>query len=290
MTHTAYFLRRAAKAATLGLGLLLAPAAFAVGEAPKAATPAPTGDIPGLDLKALTDSDRALFSRLIDKFPSACGKPHSLKVSLRSDPGCKLSLVASKWLLKLVTDGFLESEIEEKYSERYLRRSCYSVDISQAPVRGDVKAPVTLIEFSDFECPACKAVEPMLAQVLKEYSKVRLVFMNYPLPMHPNAMNAAMAAVAAGKQGKFWSYHDKLFENQDKQTMADLVRYAMESKLDITKFQADMQAARERVEKDRAEGKKIELSGTPSILINGCKARVSSVEELRSYIEAELSK
>jgi protein-disulfide isomerase len=52
--------------------------------------------------------------------------------------------------------------------------------------------------------------------------------MNYPLPMHPNAMNAAMAAVAAGKQGKFWSYHDKLFENQDKQTMADLVRYAME--------------------------------------------------------------
>ena len=72
--------------------------------------------------------------------------------------------------------------------------------------------------------------------------------------------------------------------------MADLVRYAMESKLDITKFQADMQAARERVEKDRAEGKKIELSGTPSILINGCKARASSVEELRSYIEAELSK
>ena len=78
---------------------------------------------------------------------------------------------------------------------------------------------------------------------------MRLVFMNYPLPMHPNAMNSAMASVAAGKQGKFWSYHDKLFENQDKQTMADLVRYAMEMKLDVTKFQADMQAARERVEK-----------------------------------------
>ncbi len=291
MTYTAYSLRRAAKSATFGLSLLLAPAAFAVGEAPKPAVPAAaTGEIPGLDTKSLSDSDRALFKRLVDKFPSACGKPHSLQVSLRSDPGCKLSLVASKWLLKLVNDGFLESEIEEKYSERYLQRKCYTVDTSQAPIRGDVKAPVTIVEFSDFECPACRAVEPMLKQVLAEYSKVRLVFMNYPLPMHPNAMNAAMAAVAAGKQGKFWSYHDKLYENQDKQTMADLVRYALEMKLDVNKFQADMQAARERVEKDRAEGKKVELTGTPGILINGCKAKLGSIEELRSYIEAEMSK
>lgn len=288
MTHTAHFLRRAAQSATLALGLLAAPAAFAVGEAPKPA--APSGDIPGLDTKSLSDSDRKLFTKLLDKFPSACGKPHSLSVSLRTDATCKSSLVASKWLLKLVNDGFLESEIEEKYSDRYLQRKCYTVDTSQAPVRGDAKAPVTIVEFSDFECPACRAVEPMLKQVLAEYSKVRLVFMNYPLPMHPNAMNAAMAAVAAGKQGKFWSYHDKLFENQDKQTMADLVRYAMEMKLDVNKFQADMQAARERIEKDKAEGKKVELTGTPGVLINGCKARLGSIEELRSYIDAELSK
>ncbi len=277
---------------TLGFGLLASSSAFAVGEAPKPAAPAPAagGEYPGLDTKTLSEGDRGLLKRLLDKFPSACGKPHSLAVSLRTDPNCKLSLVASKWILKLITDGFLESEVEEKYSERYLQKKCYSVDISQAPVRGDAKAPVTIIEFSDFECPACRAVEPMLKQVLSEYSKVRLVFMNYPLPMHPNAMNAAMAAVAAGKQGKFWSYHDKLFDNQDKQTMADLVRYAMEMKLDVNKFQADMQAARERVEKDRAEGKKVELTGTPGVLINGCKARLGSIEELKSYIEAELAK
>ncbi len=277
---------------TLGFGLLASSSAFAVGEAPKPTAPAPAvgGEYPGLDTKTLSEGDRGLLKRLLDKFPSACGKPHSLAVSLRNDPSCKLSLVASKWILKLITDGFLESEVEEKYSERYLQKKCYSVDISQAPVRGDAKAPVTIIEFSDFECPACRAVEPMLKQVLAEYSKVRLVFMNYPLPMHPNAMNAAMAAVAAGKQGKFWSYHDKLFDNQDKQTMADLVRYAMEMKLDVNKFQADMQAARDRVEKDRAEGKKVELTGTPGVLINGCKARLGSIEELKSYIEAELAK
>ncbi|HNN52860.1 MAG TPA: thioredoxin domain-containing protein [Pseudomonadota bacterium] len=292
MTHSASFLRSTASAVTFGLGLFLSSAVFAVGEAPKPAAPAPAavGEYPGLDIKTLSEGDRGLLKRLLEKFPSACGKPHSLAVSLRTDPSCKLSGIASKWLLKMVIDGFLESEIEEKYSERYLQRKCYSVDIAQAPVRGDAKAPVTIIEFSDFECPACRAVEPMLKQVLAEYSKVRLVFMNYPLPMHPNAMNSAMASVAAGKQGKFWSYHDKLFENQDKQTMADLVRYAMEMKLDVTKFQADMQAARERVEKDRAEGKKVELTGTPGMLVNGCKVRAGSIEELRSYIDAELAK
>jgi len=294
MTHSAYSLRRAAQAATFGLGILCAASAFAVGEAPKAPAPssATTGEIPGIDIKSLSDGDKALFKKLLGKFPSACGKPHSLDVSLRADAGCKSSLVASKWLLKLVTDGFLESEIEEKYSERYLQRKCYTVDTSRAPVRGDAKAPITIVEFSDFECPVCRHAEPVLKEVLAKYSKVRLVFMNYPLPMHPNALNAAKASVAAGKQGKFWAYHDKLFDNQDKQTMADLVRYAMELKLDVTKFNADMQSpsTQEQIDKDRAEGKKIELSGTPTVLINGCKVGRPSVEELTSFIDAELAK
>lgn len=290
MMHRASFFRRTAVLLAIAFPLVFSSLASAAGEPAKPATPAASGDYPGLNLGSLTDSDRSFFKRMMDKFPSTCGKPHSLAVSLRTDSGCRGSVVAAKWVLKLISDGFLESEVEEKYTDRYLRKKCYSIDASQAPVRGDPKAPVTIVEFSDFECPACRAAEPTIKQILQEYGKVRLLFMNYPLPMHANAMNATKAAVAAGKQGKFWSYHDKLFENQDKLTVADLERFATELKLDLTKFRVDMQAAKARVEKDQAEGKKAELAGTPGVYVNGCMAKASSVEELRSYVEAELAK
>lgn len=293
MTHRATNLPRKAALLAVAFSLVSLPPSYSAAdrESPKTAVSQPAaGEFPGLETANLTGGERVLLKRMLEKFPSACGKPHSLLVSLRTDGNCRASKVAGKWLLKLISDGFLESEIEEKYTERYLQRKCYRIDAANAPVRGDAKAPVTIVEFSDFECPACRSVEPLLKQMLHEYSQVRLLFMNFPLSAHPNAMNAAMAAVAAGKQGKFWSYHDKLFDNQDKLTLADLERYATELKLDLAKFKADMQAAKTQIEKDRAEGKKVDLAGTPGVFVNGCRAKVGSVEELRSYIEAELAK
>ncbi|HPH27554.1 MAG TPA: thioredoxin domain-containing protein [Pseudomonadota bacterium] len=262
-----------------------------VAAAPKAA--GGSDEIPKLDIGGMLPSELDSLRKLLKKFPSPCGKPHSLLVSLQTDAKCGLSLVAAKYLQKMLADGFLESEAEEKYSARFVNVPCEDINIGDAAVRGDPKAPITIVEFSDFECPHCKMAEPWLKQILKEFPTVRLVFMNFPISAHPNAANAAAATVAAGRMGKFWAYHDKVFENQDHLRLPDLLRYAKELELDVEKFKVlmDDPATRARVARERAVGDKLKLDGTPSFFVNCKRAKsVNSVEALRSYIEAEQAK
>lgn len=277
-------------AAVFGLG----SAAQAAGPAPAAASatpgakPAAGADFGGLDVKSMTPSEVESLKRLLEKFPSACGKPHSLLKSLQTDPKCPLSGVAARYLHKMISDGFLESEAEEKYAARFLNNKPYDIDTTGAAVRGDPKAPITIVEFSDFECPHCRMAEPWLKQIISENPDVKLVFMNFPISSHPNAALAAAATVAAGKQNKFWAYHDKVFENQDKLRMPDLLKYAAELNLNIEQFKADIVAAKPRVDRERKVGEKLELQGTPSFFINGRRASgITSVDALRSYIEQE---
>jgi protein-disulfide isomerase len=245
--------------------------------------------IPGVELDKLTPSERANLVRLVEKYPSACGKPHSLLTSLKTDPKCRRSVIAVQTLRKWLLDGLLPSEVEERYEARFLNKKVYEIDTTGAPVRGDPKAPVAIVEFSDFQCPACKAAEPLLLRILREIPQAKLVFMNYPLPMHQNAVPAAAAAIAAGKQGKFWAYHDKLYENQERLGPTDLLRYAQELKLDLGRFQADMEGARVRVARDKALGEKLEIDSTPTIFINGRKYTDSKTfEALKSWIDEEL--
>ncbi|MCS6912829.1 MAG: thioredoxin domain-containing protein [Myxococcales bacterium] len=268
------------------VGLLLGPVALAA--APDLAPANPS--IPGVDTSQMTPSEKATLVRLAEKFPSGCGKPHSLLVSLRTDPGCRRSQMAIQTLRKWLLDGFLPSEVEERYEARYLSKP-YDIDITGAPVRGDPKAPVALVEFSDFECPHCKMAGPHLKRLLAEQPKVKLVFFNFPLGAHPNAALAAAAAIAAGKQGKFWAYHDKLFENQGRLSPAEFTRIAQELKLDIPRFLADMEGAKVRVARERALGDKLEISGTPAFFINGRRYtdRVD-YETLRAWVEEELAR
>jgi len=117
---------------------------------------------------------------------------------------------------------------------------------------------------------------------------VKLIFMNFPIAAHQNAALAAAATVAAGKQNKFWAYHDKVFDNQDKLRMPDLLKYAAELNLNVEQFKTDMVAAKQRVDRERKIGEKLELQGTPSFFINGKRANgITSVDALRSYVEQE---
>lgn len=285
-----------ALALSLGLGGLgglggSAQAAPTAEKKPVAAAPAPAGGIPGLDTSKMTPTELKGLQELVEKFPSPCGKPHSLLVSLRSDTKCKRSVYAARYLQRLLTNGFLPSEAEEKYRERYLNKTPVKIDTADAPVRGNPKAPITIVEFSDFECPACKAAEPVLKKILDTNADVKLVFLNFPLPMHQYAATAAAASIAAGKQGKFWAYHDKLFENQGHLTMADLIAYARELKLDVSRFQADLEGAKARVSKERALGEELKLTGTPSIFINGRPyTDPRTVEAMGAWLDEERGK
>jgi protein-disulfide isomerase len=143
---------------------------------------------------------------------------------------------------------------------------------SDDPARGDARAPVTVVEFSDFQCPFCSRAVPAVKEVEQAFGKdVRVVWKHLPLAFHPNAMPAALAAEAAREQGKFWEMHDKLFANQQALSDASYEQYAKELKLDLGRFQAARQSpeTKKRVEADLAAATAAGVTGTPTFVVNG---------------------
>jgi len=165
------------------------------------------------------------------------------------------------------------------------------------PVLGDKNAPVTIIEFSDFQCSFCKRLREQTIEPLKkeyiETGKVKLVYRDYPLGFHQYAHISAEAAECADDQGKFWEYHDKLFENQQFLDEASLKKYAEELKLDTKEFNECLDSGKHKaeVDKDISDGTAAGVTGTPASFINGRKmVGAQPYEAFRQAIEAELAK
>ena len=164
-----------------------------------------------------------------------------------------------------------------------------------APIRGAVDGPVTIVEFSDFECPFCKQTHPTLKQVLERYpGKVRLAYRDFPLDsIHPQARRAAEAARCAQDQGKFWEYHDVLFTQSPQLALEDLRRYAGQVGLDVTKFDSCLAAGvhKAALQRDLDEGNRLGITGTPAFFING--RTLSGAQPLEAFtrlIEEELAR
>lgn len=169
----------------------------------------------------------------------------------------------------------------------------YQLDLAGAPSRGPDDAPVTLTVFSDFQCPYCARLVPLLEQVLERYpTQVTLAFKNFPLRNHNVARPAALAALAAGEQGKFWEYHDLLFANYSALSDAKLTELAEQAGLDPERFAADRARPElaARVDRDLREGSRVGVRGTPSLYLNGRQVRLSNLAGLQAEIDAELSK
>lgn len=190
--------------------------------------------------------------------------------------------------------GALLAELKKKYKAAItLPAPVVEVATAGRPEKGPKNAPVTIIEFSDYECPFCKRAEPAVAEVLKNYGdKVRLVFRHFPLPMHKNATPAAEAAACANAQGKFWEYHGKLFTGSDLGA-EKLKAIAAEVGLDKAKFD-ECVAKREfkaDVEKDLADGAEAGVDGTPAFFINGrMLSGAQPYEAIKEVIDEELAK
>ncbi len=146
-----------------------------------------------------------------------------------------------------------------------------ALSIGDSPVKGPKDAPVTIYEFSDFECPYCKKAHSNYESILEKYKgDVKVVFKNYPLPMHSNAKKAAKAAMAAQEQGKFWEMYDLLFENQKKLGQSELYTdLAEQIGLNVSKFKEDMKkdSYDERIQKEMSLGKKVGVKGTPGYFV-----------------------
>jgi protein-disulfide isomerase len=160
------------------------------------------------------------------------------------------------------------------------------------PARGPDNAPVTIVEFSDFQCPFCSRAAETVHQVMDAYpGKVRLVFRHFPLAFHKQAPKAGEAAVCANEQGKFWEYHDALFKAQDKLMPDDLKAHAKAVGMDEKKFNECLDSGKqaEVVKKDMEAGQKVGVSGTPAFFINGVMlSGAQPIEEFKKVIDAEL--
>lgn len=163
------------------------------------------------------------------------------------------------------------------------------------PALGSASAPVTIVEFSDFQCPFCQRVSPTLKQVRQTYGdKVRIVWKDFPLTqIHPQAFKAGEAAHCAGDQGKYWEFHDRLFANQQALQPDDLKKYAAELGLDAAAFGACLDTGKhgERVRNGVAEGTKLGINSTPTIYINGrMLSGAQPFEVFKGVIDEELSR
>ncbi len=163
-----------------------------------------------------------------------------------------------------------------------------NISVDDDPSRGDANAAVTVVEFTDFQCPACAAMHPVLEEVLKSYgNKVRFVVRDFPLNQHENARKAAEAANAANAQGKYFEYITILFKNQKALDVASLKKYASDLGLDRARFDAalDRGTYGAEVKKDISDGELYGVGRTPTIYVNGVELRVLSADGLRAAID-----
>ncbi len=169
-----------------------------------------------------------------------------------------------------------------------------NVSADDDPSRGPASAPVTVVMFSDFQCPACARTHPVLKSVISEFGdKVRFVVRDYPLEsIHENAFAAAMAANAAGAQGKYFEYIDLLYRNQSALDAASLKKYAADLGLNAKQFELDLtvESSAAEIRKDIADGDTHGVSGTPAIFVNGVKVHRLSAEAFRRAINRALAR
>ncbi|HZZ85206.1 MAG TPA: thioredoxin domain-containing protein [Anaeromyxobacteraceae bacterium] len=160
------------------------------------------------------------------------------------------------------------------------------------PSKGPSSAPITIVEFSDFQCPYCVKAEGTVKQVLQAYGdKVRLVYRDYPLPFHDKAEKAAQASRCAADQGKYWEMHDKLFANQEALDVAGLKKSAGELKLDQAKFDKCLDSGEKAkiVAEDKKAGEAAGVNGTPAFFVNGMLlSGALPFESFKSLIDSEL--
>ncbi|MDX6692608.1 MAG: hypothetical protein QOF02_211 [Blastocatellia bacterium] len=167
----------------------------------------------------------------------------------------------------------------------------YDIATDDQPSLGSQSAPVTIVEFTDYQCPVCAAAQPSIERVMKEYEgKARLVVRDFPLEQHANAYQAALAAEAAREQGKYWEYVALLLRNQEKLGTPALKDYASQLALDRQKFDAALDSKKfsDQVQRDVRDALRLGVNGTPTIYVNGRRVSENTYESLKAAMDAAL--
>ncbi len=236
--------------------------------------------LPGIDFSGLSPAQKETVLKVLREHDCTCNCGMKMAECRVKDPSCSYSHGMAAAIIQSVKQGKSGEEAFNAASsskwahvqQPSILDAPVSIPTAGAPVMGPADAPITLVEFSDFQCPYCSVAVPQIDSVLKAYPKqVKLIFKEYPLETHSQAALAAAAAVAAQKQGKFWQMHDALFANRDnlsKQTISTLAR---QIGLDMPRFESDWNSTEvhETVVRDIQDGDAAGVQGTPTLFING---------------------
>jgi protein-disulfide isomerase len=284
----------ASRAALAALAVLLGAACGTKGDPVPAPTPtAEVVSLPGIDTSALTPRERREWSAQMTELLAPCADvPVNLATCIKEKRECKACAPAAELMLKLVQNGVAKKDRDELFRGRFDPKNVKTVVPDGSPEKGSPDAVVTIVEWADFECPACQGMSPVLGALVERFpGQVRLIYKNYPLKdKHPHAELAAKAAIAAGAQGKFWEMHYKLFGARGRLEQQDIEEYAKGLGLDVGRLRADLNAPAtlERLEKDVKQAESLGLSGTPYILINGREANDIFFNDPEGWIKLDI--
>jgi protein-disulfide isomerase len=231
-----------------------------------------------IDISNLTPVQKKAVLKMVREQDCSCQCGMKTAECIMKDSNCSYSRTLAKIAIQGVKDGKTLIEISKlmdaspKAHRPKLLEDAVKIDVDGSPVRGPADARITLVEFSDFECPYCSAAVKQVDTVMAAYPKdVKLIYKQFPLSMHPHAQLAAEASLAAREQGKFWEMYDLLFKNFRQLSRTNINAMAKEVGLDMAKFQSDLDSRKYKavIEKDLADGEAAGVYGTPAFYING---------------------
>jgi protein-disulfide isomerase len=251
-----------------------------------------------VDFSGLTAVEKKAALKILREEDCSCLCGMKTAECIMKDPNCSYSRGLAAIAIKGVKDGKSLIEISKlmdaspKAHRPKVLEDAVNVPVAGAPERGPSDARITLVEFSDFECPYCSLAVKQVNALMTAYPKdIKLIYKQFPLPMHPNAPLAAEASLAANDQGKFWQMHDLLFANFRKLSRENMLAWAKQIGLDVDKFKADLDSGkfRDRVKKDESDGEAAGVYGTPAFFIDGKLYNgPMTLEAVKPILEAEL--
>jgi protein-disulfide isomerase len=233
--------------------------------------------LPGVDFSGITTPQVTAVLSVLRTEPCACGCAMKVAQCRVKDPACGFSRRLAAFAVRDAAAGKKEAAIRadlDKYAKEPppVLEAPVKLSIAGDPFKGPADAKVTIVEFSDFQCPYCAKAATEAAAVVQKFPKdVKLVFKQFPLEDHSQAALAAEASLAAQAQGKFWELHDKMYANFRQINRVRILAWATEVGLDMKHFQADLDAHKyaARVHIEELEGETAGVEGTPTFYING---------------------
>ena len=259
-------------------------------------------DLAGVDFGGLTSARKAIALKALRTQGCSCGCDMKVAECRVKDPNCSYSRGLASVTVGAIKTGKTEAAaIAESKASKFGSRPApklledpVPIPTLGSPVTGPATAPITLVEFSDFQCPYCSKAVTQINATLKAYpSDVRLIFKQYPLDSHPAAAISAAASLAAHAQGKFWPMHDVMFANRQRLSRQAILGWAKDIGLDMKRFTADLDSdvIRKAVLRDQADGDKAGVEPTPTVFLNGQKYNGDlAPDAIKPVIDGELKR